>query len=312
MIAGWTLKLCAAPHMMPPATGQYYQQNSGGMMINSELIGIASLIYLLHGFITGTTDEHGNVKKPILEIMREEGSFKKLITIVAMLGAAGCMLKLSWDISSGIAKKMPSAWASFNSWLGRQFNKAFCSSTPLQPERLHVWEQVFDAKIKHLYDPSSAGNLMLKNLRVHDGEGKIEDTHWKYFVTEIKEVFGHIIEYVQVSIPYYEQGEQAYACGTRWIAKLTQGISTQDRADIAFMSQTIINNLKHLILICEEAEGFDTLDCSHIKRLGASTLLLMRKMRTFLQGDNGTQQATGPTLNQMLPQMQGVVNQSEY
>ena len=221
-------------------------------------------------------------------------SFKSILANGVSMGIAfgimDCMKRLMSESLSRVVNKIPGIFSFMNRLASKGYNKLSKRPDPLTADEIVIWEHTLEGLLNSLCEQNTSGNLMLKNMRVSDEqEGdqqqKIVDTNWTYYVSMVNDICVHVTAYLSERLPYYTgQKDQR-----KLLVSIANGVSMENKNSIAFMMTCIMKNLENLIETCKRAENADELDINHVKKLGRITLLLFKKLRVMIEGNqNGS------------------------
>lgn len=162
------------------------------------------------------------------------------------------------------------------------FNKLCKRPNPLRASEIEIWEQVVENITGTLCEQSISGTIMLKNIPCVDDDDESGGVrgHWHYYVRFVSQVFGHIADYLESKIPYYQYNKKQRSV----LVSVANSLSIEDRQGIVFMLTMIINNMRHLIDVCTAVDVPHDLDIEHVKKVSRNTLLILKKLREMVNG----------------------------
>jgi hypothetical protein len=217
-------------------------------------------------------------------------SFKSILANGVSMGIAfgimDCMKRLMSESLSRVVNKIPGVFSFMGRLASKGYNKLSKRPDPLTAEEIIIWEHTLEGLLNSLCEQNTSGNLMLKNMRVeeageHDQQQQIVDTNWTYYVSMVHDICVHVTVYLSERLPYYTgQKDQR-----QFFVSIANGVSMENKNSIAFMMTCIMKNLENLINTCKRAENADELDINHVKKLGRITLLLFKKLRVMIEGN---------------------------
>lgn len=202
----------------------------------------------------------------------------ELVKIVGVLTGITLGAKLLWECVPIIGEKCGRLCARI---FAKQLNKLCNQPDPLSVQQVQMWSDVIKNCMHTVSEQSAAGDVMMRVLRVEGSGENSQNNHWLFYREFIRDTFCHIVDDLEASKQYYEVYRQN---NKRWLVTMKNIFSADDKKNIVFMINTIVNNLDHLALVCWNAQIMDDLDRVHIKKMTRTTLLLLQKLQELIGG----------------------------
>ena len=296
--------VCAGANPSVPSTHgpRYHDSYLSPYGMGGGLVGIGALIYSfdrLLSTLNNLVKKEGDDKKSQLSLMignlyAERYELAKLMAILSgvVLGA-----KLLWEYGPKLGERIGTGISN----IGSRAIDALCNRPgTLSIQQVVMWEGMFKTLMHTLCEQSASGNVMLRSLRAAEQENAL-DANWMFYQQFIGDTLAHMADNLQTALPHYEptKGQRA------WLVHIANTVTPEDNNNIVFMAKTIVGNIRHIVLVCGQAESMDDLDTTHLKKMAKNTLLLFEKLRQLLGAERTQEKNNLLSHGPMLPGLSG-------